>query len=91
MGEVTPIRESAGAAYTRPIPIRPQHDTSKFDCGNESLNNWLAHKALEVESHSARCFVITAANSRVVVGYYRIVNGGMSCHAKICQRNSYMI
>lgn len=61
----------------QPEPLSEAHDTSDFDCGEESLNNWLRKRALanQVEGAS-RTFV--AAEDERVVGYYALAASALS-------------
>ena len=58
--------------------ISPQHDVSRFDCGNhESLNDWLRRFALlNQKNESARTYVVH--RNQLVVGYYSISAGSVS-------------
>jgi predicted N-acetyltransferase YhbS len=61
-------------AYTQPEPLRGKHDVNEFDCGEESLNNWLQRHSRHAEAAgSARVFVTT--DGPRVVGYYALVVG----------------
>jgi GNAT superfamily N-acetyltransferase len=58
-------------AARRPEPITDRHEVSGFDCGNETLNDWLRERALDNERRGAtRTFVST--RGRRVVGYYSL-------------------
>ena len=53
-----------------------QQDTSNFDCGTPSLNEWLKKRALKNQDNGAsRSFVITCDES--VVGYYALARGSV--------------
>jgi GNAT superfamily N-acetyltransferase len=77
MGEVTPHPRSRGAVViTAPAPIDPNlHDTTTFDCGKPSLNDWLRQQATKSDGKTARTFVV-CENSRVI-GYYCIFAGSI--------------
>lgn len=63
-------------AVSQPLPISSEDDVSQFDCGEESLNDWLRQLALKSEGASARTYVV---RDRVrVVGYYCLATGGVS-------------
>jgi GNAT superfamily N-acetyltransferase len=52
---------------------------STFDCGNEALNDWLAHRAGQFERKNlARTYVLMEASGTLVVGYYAISNHSVS-------------
>ena len=56
--------------------LTKDHDVSKFDCGKESLNDWLRRFALiNQRSDSARTYVIQRAGR--VVGYYSLAAGAV--------------
>ena len=57
-----------GEALSPPQPIRPEHDTASFRCGQPTLDDWLQNRALRSEGRSARTYVVTARDR--VVGYY---------------------
>lgn len=64
-------------AYTRPEPLRGQHDLGDFRCGDEALDTWLLRHARHAEAGgSARTFV--TASEGQVVGYYALTAGQVS-------------
>lgn len=57
-----------------PSPIQPEHDSSDFDCGEVSLNEWLRKRARRnQDSGASRCFVV--ADGHKVIGYYTLSAG----------------
>ncbi len=57
----------------QPRPIEPSDNTSNFDSGEESLDRYLAERALP--NHLAdlgRCYVCTDVDSSQVLGYYTL-------------------
>jgi GNAT superfamily N-acetyltransferase len=50
-------------------------DLDAFDCGEESLNQWLSQRAPAAESRTARTYVI--ADGRAVMGYYCLSAGAV--------------
>jgi GNAT superfamily N-acetyltransferase len=55
----------------RPTPLRPEHPVAEFDCGDETLNRFLAKFALSSElSHSSRTYV--ALSEGKIAGYYSL-------------------
>jgi predicted N-acetyltransferase YhbS len=76
MGEVTKLHRSTGPALSRPSAILPSHDTSKFYCGHESLDDWLQNTALKAEGRSARTYVV--CDGKIVVGYYCLATGSVT-------------
>jgi GNAT superfamily N-acetyltransferase len=75
VGEVTPY-PGALETLSPSVPLTKSHDTSRFDCGKQPLNDWLKFRALKSEGQSARCYVLCARNS-VVVGYYCLSTGAV--------------
>lgn len=59
-----------------PTPLKDEHDTSKFNCGHTTLDNWLQHTALKNERHDgSRTFVV--CEDKRVVGYYTLAAGAI--------------
>ena len=59
-----------------PAVLVAGHETTAFDCGNTTLNNWLEKRALKNQSSGAsRTFVICRDNR--VVGYYALASGSV--------------
>jgi len=59
-----------------PEKLAKRHDLSQFDCGRESLNEWLRKFALMNQAaNSAQTYVIHRAG--VVVGYYSLTAGSV--------------
>lgn len=55
----------------RAAPINAGHDTSGFDCGNESLNTWLQTEARQARERGSAATYVWADAGRVVA-YYAI-------------------
>lgn len=73
---------------TAPTRISATHDLSRFDCGEPTLNQWLARRALTNEANGAsRTYVVCEGN--VVMGYYSLANGAIARETapKRLQRN----
>lgn len=52
-----------------PVPLTSTHVVTDFDCGVDSLNEWLGKRAAKNQAIGAsRTFVVT--NGEIVVGYY---------------------
>lgn len=61
---------------TPPTALTVSHEVSEFDCGNDSLNDWLIKRALKNQNSGAsRTFVICQDNR--VVGYYALASGSV--------------
>ena len=59
-------------AYSPPEPLRGKHSTEGFECGEDSLDTWLARHARQAEaSGTARVFV-TTIDGETVVGFYAL-------------------
>ncbi|MBN7811131.1 GNAT family N-acetyltransferase [Algoriphagus sp. H41] len=57
------------------------HDRSDFDCGNETLNNYLKYQAgQDVQRKLSVCFVLSDPKTRKVQGYYTLSNAGIPLH-----------
>jgi GNAT superfamily N-acetyltransferase len=77
-----------GPSLTPPVPIDESHDTTSFNCGEETLGRWLRERALKAEgTHSARTYVV--CDGSTVVGYYCLSTGAVvrASAAKSLQRN----
>ena len=58
---------------SRPRPIASEDVTAAFDCGNQALNDWLAHRALRNErSGDSRTYVSIDADAGEIAGYYSL-------------------
>lgn len=55
-------------ALSAPAPLRPEHDLSRFDCGEPALNDWLRRRGRANESRFSRSYVV-AQGARVVAFY----------------------
>lgn len=63
-------------SYSKPRAIRGDDETSKFDCGEPSLNDWLRRHALPNGlSGTSRTFVTTSDDH--VVGYYALASASV--------------
>jgi GNAT superfamily N-acetyltransferase len=59
--------------------LRREHNLSRFDCGNATLNIWLRKYAwTNQQADSAKTYVALAANH--VVGYYSLTTGSVHKH-----------
>jgi GNAT superfamily N-acetyltransferase len=55
--------------WPEPAPFSPDHLVQDFNCGVESLDNWLKSRALSAEGRSARTYVACGIGQHVA-GYY---------------------
>jgi GNAT superfamily N-acetyltransferase len=59
--------------------LRREHDLTRFDCGNATLNTWLLKYAwTNQQADSAKTYVALAGN--LVVGYYALTAGSVHRH-----------
>ena len=64
--------------YGRLERLAPDHDSSEFECGSESQTNWLRKHALQaLAAETAAVYVVCAAESRRVVGYFALAAGSV--------------
>ncbi|MDQ1290052.1 MAG: hypothetical protein QG622_3618 [Actinomycetota bacterium] len=62
--------------YTLPRPIQDHDDTTTFDSGEQSLDDWLRRRALANQAAgTSRCFV--TCHQGPVVGYYALAGGSI--------------
>lgn len=82
----TPVELSA------PEKLTVSHDLSAFDCGEESINEYLTKKAIKAQNAKhASVFVTCIKGTSTVVGYYTLSNGVVmraDVMPKRAQRNS---
>jgi len=60
---------------TRPQPLGPDHNVDAFDCGEESLDQWLQRHTQRSDGRSARTFVVCIGQQ--VIGYYALSAGSV--------------
>ncbi|PPL14981.1 GNAT family N-acetyltransferase [Microterricola pindariensis] len=59
------------SSFSRPRPIRAEHDYSSFSCGERALDDWVRTRALKNEKTGAsRTFVSGELDTGLVAGYY---------------------
>jgi GNAT superfamily N-acetyltransferase len=69
---VTEVRGS----FTKPVPLRAEHDLSGFQSGEAALDEWLRKRALDNMANAAtKTYVICPVPSRRVVGFYALCMG----------------
>jgi GNAT superfamily N-acetyltransferase len=73
VGTVSGFPSTSSPRYARPEPIRETHSVSAFDCGQETLNDWLRYRALDSEGRTARTYVVCTGNE--IAGYYCLASG----------------
>lgn len=58
-------------SFRSPRPLTASDDVSRFDCGEQSLNNWLNLRAIKNEATGAsRTFVSIESETDRIAGYY---------------------
>jgi GNAT superfamily N-acetyltransferase len=70
MAEIDDRSSRRRARLSAPLPLKPDHDLSGFDCGEPALNDWLWHRALKNESRFSRTYVVCEGNR--VIAYFSI-------------------
>jgi predicted N-acetyltransferase YhbS len=61
-------------SLSRPEPLGPQHRLEGFDCGKQTLNDWLVRHARQAQgSGSAKTFVVSEDDR--VAGYFSLTVG----------------
>lgn len=64
-------------SLSSPVPITKDHDTGRFDCGVEPLNEYLRkYSLLNHSNRAARTYV--ALRGDRIAGYYTLANGSVS-------------
>ncbi|WP_339433256.1 hypothetical protein [Pseudomonas sp. EA_65y_Pfl2_P78] len=90
------LRETAAKAISlelsAPVKLTENHDLETFDCGEDSINEYLKKKAIKAQiAKTATVLVVCIKNSNTVVGYYTLSNGTImraDVVPKKAQRNS---
>ena len=73
-------------SFTQPALIAAQHQLEAFDCGNESLNQYLKRFALTNSAAGvARTYVTTPTGEPAVAGYYSLAAGSVE-KARVSER-----
>lgn len=75
-----------------PVKLNETHNVDPFDCGEESINEYLKKKAIKAQaSKTATVLVTCIKGTNTVVGYYTLSNGTImraDVVPKKAQRNS---
>jgi GNAT superfamily N-acetyltransferase len=59
-----------------PQPIKPEHESEDFDCGNFELNEWLKKRSRKNEgSGASRTYVVTVEQK--IIAYYCLATGSI--------------
>ena len=59
-----------------PELISQEHELNDFDCGNDSLNNWLKTRALDNQNKFSTTRVV--CHAKKVIAYYTLVYGSVN-------------
>ncbi len=63
---------------TAPETLSAHHILAEFDCGQDTLNNWLKHRAIKNEASGAsRTYVV--CHQHHVIAYYTLATGAVQC------------
>ena len=63
---------------TAPEVLEEHHILADFDCGHDTLNDWLKHRAIKNEASGAsRTYVVCHQNH--VIAYYTLATGAVQC------------
>ena len=62
---------------TAPILLSREHETSYFDCGNPTLNEWLIKRALKNQENGASRTFVICEGGKNVVGFYALATGSV--------------
>ncbi len=77
MGKLTTDQDSR-PNLTAPEALRAHHILENFDCGNDTLNDWLKRRAIKNETSGAsRTYVV--CNQNHVIAYYTLATGAVEC------------
>lgn len=75
-----------------PVKLNKTHNLDTFDCGEETINEFLKKKALKAQSSKTATVLVTCLKgTEIVVGYYTLSNGTImraDVVPKKAQRNS---
>lgn len=75
-----------------PVKLDETHDLDTFDCGEDSINEFLKKKALKAQAaKTATVFVVCVKGTNTVVGYHTLSSGTImraNVVPKKAQRNS---
>jgi predicted N-acetyltransferase YhbS len=65
-------------AYSPPDPLRGKHSREGFECGEESLDTWLARHARQAEASGSPRVFVTTSDGEKVVGFYALAAASVS-------------
>jgi len=66
-------------ALTAPQPLSALHQLNDFDCGVQSLNDWLSNRALKNQTTGAsRTFVV--CENKQVIAFYALASSAIANH-----------
>ncbi len=65
------------AIATPPVKLRSEHDLTRFDCGEPTLNDWLRRRALTNQQSGASNTYVLLDSARVIA-YYSLAAGSVA-------------
>ena len=75
MGKVESEPEKSQVKLSAPTPLTTEHSLIDFDCGEQTLNDWLKQRAIKNESRFSRTYVV--CNGKSVVAFYCLSAGAV--------------
>ena len=70
-----PTEPTKSVALAAPEKLTDQHDLTQFDCGEPTINDYLAKAVKQQAMKNAVVYVTCLANTNIVKGYYTLSNG----------------
>lgn len=74
--EITSKTETLG--LSAPEKMNHEHDFSQFDCGEESINEFVKTIRKQVEYRNSVVYVICDIGTKIVRGFYTLSNGSVN-------------
>lgn len=62
---------------TAPVLLTPEHDSSGFRSGNNTLDDWLIKRAWKNQENGASRTFVVCENQAEVIGYYALATGSV--------------
>lgn len=64
--------------FSTPVALDPQSEVDAFCCGEESLDDWLHHRAKQNQASGASRTFVTCTNAGEIAGFYCLAAGSIS-------------
>lgn len=74
--EITSKTETLG--LSAPEKMNHDHDFSQFDCGEESINEFVKKIRKQAEYHNCVVYVVCDIGTKIVRGFYTLSNGSVN-------------